>query len=133
VPKQTLQNLAVGALNRRSLLKLSAGLFVAAGLVGIGPSTGAQSLLQAKSPDAYRGRVFGALGMITGLCLLIGTITAGFLTDHLGVVTVLNIQAAGYVFGGLLIIVLLPRKKETAISPEEPEIADQPSMEPERI
>ena len=112
---------------------LTVGLFVTAGLVGIGPSTGAQSLLQAKSPDAYRGRVFGALGMTTGLCVLIGTLTAGFLTDHLGVVTVLNIQAAGYVLGGLLILVLLPREKEETLSPTEPAIADQSSMEPERI
>lgn len=90
---------------------LTVGLFVTAGLVGIGPSTGARSLLQAKSPDAYRGRIFGALGMTMGLFGLIGTVTAGFLTDRLGIVTVLNIQAAGYVLGGLLVLVLLPRQK----------------------
>jgi len=112
---------------------LTVGLFVTAGLVGIGPSTGAQSLLQAKSPDAYRGRIFGALGMTTGLCFLIGTVAAAFLTDRLGVVTVLNIQTAGYVFGGLLIIVLLPREKESPLPPKEPALADQSSMEPERI
>ena len=67
--------------------------------------------MQAKSPDAYRGRIFGALGMTAGLFALIGTITAGFLTDHLGVVTVLNIQAGGYVLGGLLILMLLPRER----------------------
>lgn len=102
---------------------LTIGLFVTAGLVGIGPSTGARSLLQAKSPDAYRGRIFGALGMTMGLFGLIGTVTAGFLTDRLGIVTVLNIQAAGYVLGGLLVLALLPRQKnipqETGHRPDE--------------
>lgn len=98
---------------------LTVGLFVTAGLVGIGPSTGAQSLLQAKSPDAYRGRIFGALGMTMGLFSLIGTLTAGFFTDHLGVITVLNIQAAGYVSGGLLVLALLPRKKDASPLQEE--------------
>jgi MFS family permease len=112
---------------------LSVGLFIAAGLVGIGPSTGAQSLLQAKSPDAYRGRVFGALGMTTGLCFLVGAVAAGFLTDRLGVVTVLNIQAAGYILGGLLIIALLPREKEAKLSSETPAPDDQPSMQPESV
>jgi MFS family permease len=97
------------------------GLFVTAGVVGIGPATGAQSLMQAKSPDAYRGRIFGALGMTAGLFALIGTITAGFLTDHLGVVTVLNIQAAGYVLGGVLILTLLPREREKEIAPLQSE------------
>jgi MFS family permease len=91
---------------------LSVGLFITVGVVSIGPSTGAQSLLQAKSPDAYRGRIFGALGMTMGLFALIGTLTAGFLTDHLGVVTVLNLQAAVYMLGGLMILVLLPRAKK---------------------
>jgi MFS family permease len=91
---------------------LSVGLFVTAGLVGIGPSTGAQSLLQARSPEAYRGRIFGVLGMLMGLFALVGTIAAGFLTDRLGLITVLNIQAAGYVLAGLIVLVLLPREEK---------------------
>lgn len=97
------------------------GLFVTAGVVIIGPTTGVQSLMQAKSPDAYRGRIFGALGMTAGLFGLIGTISAGFLTDHLGVVTVLNIQAAGYMLGGLLILTLLPRERRKEAVPGQPE------------
>lgn len=103
---------------------LTVGLFVTAGLVGIGPSTGAQSLLQAKSPDAYRGRIFGALGMTMGLFALIGTISAGSLTDHVGLITILNIQAAGYIVGGLLVIALLPRAKAAPPQPEST-LADQ--------
>lgn len=110
---------------------VSIGLFIAVGVVGIACSTGAQSLLQAKSPDAYRGRVFGALGMITGLLALIGTVTAGFFTDHLGLITVLNIQAVGYMVAGLLILVLLPRQKQLAPLQKELESAEVLTMQTE--
>ena len=75
--------------------------------------------------------IFGALGMTMGLFALIGTITAGFFTDHLGVVAVLNIQAAGYVFGGLLVLALLPREKDTVPLQTEPAPADLTSMQSE--
>lgn len=91
---------------------VSVGLFIAVGVVSIGPGTGSQSLLQATSPDAYRGRIFGALGMVGGLFSLVGTLTAGFFTDRLGLITVLNIQAAVYMVAGLLVVVLLPRGKK---------------------
>ncbi len=97
---------------------LSVGLFIAVGIPGIGMIVGAQSLFQSASPDAYRGRAFGAMGAMIGLLGLIGTITAGTITDHLGVVTVLNIQGAGYVVAGLLLIALLPRKTK-AVAPAE--------------
>jgi MFS family permease len=90
---------------------LSVGLFVAVGIPGLFSSTGAQSLLQAASPDAYRGRVFGALGTTFGVTLLLGALLAGAITDRLGVVTVLNIQGAGYVLAGIFVVLLLPRGK----------------------
>src|SRR5262249_22206890 len=43
------------------------GLFVVVGVPGPGMLAGFQSLVQAKAPDAYRGRVFGALGTTMGL------------------------------------------------------------------
>lgn len=112
---------------------LSVGLFVAAGLFSIGPSTGAQSLLQAKSPDAYRGRIFGALGMTLGLFALLGTLIAGFLTDRIALITILNIQAAVYVLAGLLVIALLPREKKIAAAQAEtePMLSEQGAVQPE--
>ncbi len=95
---------------------LSAGLFVAAGLVGIGAPTGGRSLLQARTPEAYLGRVFGALGATMGLLLLVGTVIAGTLTDHLGLIPVLNLQGMGYVVAGLLGLVLLPRPRPAPAS-----------------
>jgi MFS family permease len=88
---------------------LSVGLFVAVGIPGLFSSTGAQSLLQAASPDSYRGRVFGALGTTFGVTLLVGALLAGAITDRLGVVTVLNIQGAGYVLAGIFVVLMLPR------------------------
>jgi MFS family permease len=99
---------------------VSVGLFIAVGVVSIGPSTGRQSLLQAKSPDAYRGRIFGALGMVGGLLSLVGTLTAGFFTDRMGLIIVLNVQAAGYMVAGLLVVVLLPRGNKLVAIPALP-------------
>jgi hypothetical protein len=86
---------------------LEVGLFVAVGIPGVAMTTGLLSLLQSRSPAAFRGRVFGALNMTSGLLGLVGTLTAGAVTDRLGVVTVLTIQGMGYVVAGLLLIVLL--------------------------
>ena len=106
---------------------VSVGLFIAVGVITIF-RTGREALLQAKSPDAYRGRIFGVLGMVTGLLYLVGTVTAGVFTDRLGVVTVLNMQAAGYMGAGLLALVLLPREKKIASSLREaiPEVEQGP-------
>jgi hypothetical protein len=73
--------------------------------------TGMQSLLQARAPDAYRGRVFGALGAVTGLLRLIGVVIAGLVTTDMNLITVLNIQGFGYVVAGLLAILLLPARR----------------------
>jgi MFS family permease len=88
---------------------LSIGLFIAVGIPGIIALTGAQSRLQASAPDAYRGRVFGALGAAMGLFMLAGTLVAGVVTHELGVVTVLNIDSASYVVAGLFVIWALPK------------------------
>jgi MFS family permease len=108
------------------LFWFAAGLFVAVGVPGIAMSTGVQSLMQARAPEAYRGRVFGALGMTIGLLGLIGQLTAGTVTDHLGVVTVLNVQGAGYVVAGLLILWLLPRRPHKAAASAAPATAAVP-------
>lgn len=105
------------------------GLFVAVGIPGIGAMTGAQSLLQARSPDAYRGRIFGVLGALMGLLRLVGVVVAGAVTTSQNLITVLNIQGFGYVAAGLLAILLLPARRPA----QTPALAVSVEAAPEQL
>lgn len=59
------------------------------------------TLLQRSTRDAYRGRVFGALGTAEGGASLAGTLAGGYLSRPLGIVPVIAVQGAGYVLAGL--------------------------------
>jgi MFS family permease len=98
------------------------GLFIAVGIPGIWMRTGGLSRLQASSPDAYRGRIFGLLGATFSLLGLIGIVVASTITERIGVVRMLNIQGIGYVIAGLLLLWLLPRRRT-------PETLDVTSVE----
>jgi hypothetical protein len=84
------------------------GLFLAVGIPGLIGSTGTISLLQAQSPDAYRGRVFGAQGALSGIMVLLGAFLAGTLPGWLGVVAVLSGQGWAKIVCGLIMIAFLP-------------------------
>ena len=71
--------------------------------------TGSQSRLQASAPEAFLGRIFGILGTAMGVFMLVGTLVAGTVSKTLGVIPVLNIQAAGKLLAGVLTLALLPR------------------------
>jgi Na+/melibiose symporter-like transporter len=86
--------------NLTTALALYLGLFVAAGIPGIGVLTGLTALVQAQTEDAYLGRVFATyLGAFNGL-QAVGMLLAGLLGDVVGVVAVLNGQAAIYLLAG---------------------------------
>ena len=89
-------------------------LFVLVGIPGVGTMTSAYTLLQTAVTDEYRGRIFGAIGTTGALFMLSGTILAGVLGDHLGVVTVLNTQGAVYVLAGVFALVTLFNVKAKA-------------------
>ncbi|HEX3202021.1 MAG TPA: MFS transporter, partial [Actinomycetes bacterium] len=77
------------------------GLFVAAGIPGIGFLTGLTALVQERTEDAYLGRVFATYyGAFNGLMAL-GMLLAGLLGDAVGVVPVLNGQAGLYLLAGV--------------------------------
>jgi predicted MFS family arabinose efflux permease len=83
------------------------GLFVAAGIPGIGVLTGLTALVQERAADAYLGRVFATyLGSFNGLMAL-GMLLAGLLGDAVGVVAVLNGQAALYLLAGVIALATL--------------------------
>jgi hypothetical protein len=72
------------------------GLFVAAGIPGIGVLTGLTALVQERTEDADLGRVLATFyGSFNGLTAL-GMLLAGLLGDAVGVVPVLNGQAGLY-------------------------------------
>jgi Na+/melibiose symporter-like transporter len=86
---------------------LYAGLFVAAGVPAVAMLTGLTALVQTETPDAYLGRVLATyLGTFNGLQAL-GMLLAGLLGDALGVVAVLNGQAALYLLAGAAALLAL--------------------------
>jgi MFS family permease len=62
--------------------------------------TGYTTVLQAEAADAYRGRVFGALGATSALFMIGGAAIAGLATERLGAVAVLTIDSLGYAAAG---------------------------------
>ena len=91
-------------------LAVDLALMVLVGVPGIAFGTGITALLQMSVPDAYRGRVFGALGTTAALLSIAGTGLGGAFADTLGIVPILNLQGAGYVVAGILALALLPRR-----------------------
>jgi MFS family permease len=87
------------------------GLFVAAGIPGIGVLTGLTALVQERTGDAYLGRVFATYyGSFNGLMAL-GMLLAGLLGDTVGVVPVLNGQAALYLLAGVVALATVGRAR----------------------
>jgi MFS family permease len=93
---------------------LYVGLFVAAGVPAVAMLTGLTALVQTETPDAYLGRVFATyFGTYNGLQAL-GMLLAGLLGDALGVVAVLNGQAALYLSAGAVALLALGRRPRAA-------------------
>jgi MFS family permease len=87
------------------------GLFVAAGIPGIGVLTGLTALVQERTDQAYLGRVFATYyGSFNGL-MAVGMLLAGLLGDTVGVVPVLNGQAGLYLLAGVVAVATLGRAR----------------------
>ena len=82
-------------------------LIALVGIPAIGMMTSFTTMLQLGAPDEYRGRVFGALGTTVTLASLVGMLLASAFGDALGPVLLLNLQGIGYMFAGLLALVML--------------------------
>ena len=82
---------------------------------------GLMTLFQTSVADKFRGRVFGAYSTTAALFNLIGIGAGGALGDRLGIVPVINTQAAVYLVGGVLVLTLLssPRLSEAERLPDE--------------
>jgi MFS family permease len=79
-------------------------------VVVIGANVAATSLLQAGTPDPYRGRIYGALGTTNALIGLVAVGLAGALGEVVGIVPMLDLAAAITALAGVLGLLLLPRR-----------------------
>ena len=95
-------------------------------VVVIGANVAATSLLQAGTPEQYRGRIYGALGTTNALIGLVAVGLAGALGEVVGIVPMLDVAAAITALAGVLGLVLLPRNEQAAgpaLEREEPRVA----------
>jgi hypothetical protein len=80
-----------------------------AGIPVVASSAARDGLLQTLTADAFRGRVFGALGAIGGLATLVGLTLGAFAIDAIGVVPVVSIGAAMWIAGGVFALTRMTR------------------------
>jgi MFS family permease len=99
---------------------------VIVGIPGSGIDVGSATLIQTTVADAYRGRVFGAIGAIGALSMLVGTALAGTLGDRLGIVTLLNVEGALFVAAGVIVLTVVV--SSTASIPDRARPAHETSL-----
>jgi MFS family permease len=80
---------------------------VAVGVPGAIVTAGMMTIYQRETQDAQRGRVFSLVMLTRSVAMVVGTTTAGFLGDAIGIVPVLAFQGVGYVVAGLLVLTAL--------------------------
>jgi Na+/melibiose symporter-like transporter len=98
----------------------AAACMVVVGLPGALTVAGFMTLFQRSTTDAYRGRVFGAMGLVQSVAMVVGAVGAGFLGTSIGIVPIIALQGVGYLFAGCAIVVLL---RGVARAPLEPAVA----------
>ncbi|MEV0291394.1 MULTISPECIES: MFS transporter [unclassified Kribbella] len=96
-----------------SLLPAFACMIVV-GLPGAFTIAGMMTVLQRRTEDASRGRIFGAIAAAEGVAVLIGIASAGVLGELVGIIPVLVFQGLGYVVGGA---VVLARRRMLSATP----------------
>jgi predicted MFS family arabinose efflux permease len=80
-----------------------------AGFPVVASSAARGGLLQTLTADAFRGRVFGALGAIGGLATLVGLTLGAAAIDAIGVVPVVSVGAAMWIVGGVFALTRMTR------------------------
>ena len=76
-------------------------------LIIIGPALMAwlislQTIAQKETEDAYRGRVFGAIGAISTFIMFFGSAIAGFMADQIGTLILIAAAATIYILAGIV-------------------------------
>ena len=73
-----------------------------AGFPAVAKGAGNTSLIQSLTEDEFRGRVFGALGAVNGVSILLGLAIAGALGKVVGIVPLLSAGAITSILGGIV-------------------------------
>lgn len=77
------------------------------GVPAAAAGAGYTTLMQTNVADKFLGRVFGTVGTVSALAMLLGMVVVGMLGDLVGVIAVINIQGVAYTLAGLLALMLL--------------------------
>lgn len=80
---------------------------VLVGLPGALTMAGYTTLFQRATGDASRGRAFSLVALCRTVAVLVGTTTAGFLGEQVGILPVLAFQGVGYVVAGAMVLLVL--------------------------
>lgn len=89
-------------------LALAMVFMFAAGFPVTAFDAGERSAIQRRVPDAYRGRVFGALSAVTSVSILVGLLAGGALADRVGIVPMLSIGCGCWIAAGLIVLARWP-------------------------
>nr|WP_268908633.1 MFS transporter [Catenulispora pinistramenti] len=102
---------------------------IVVGLPGALTVAGMYTLFQQHTADAFRGRAFGALVGVEGICQLVATLAAGYLAQAMGIVPVLVLQGVCYLTAGLTVLVAV-RERVTFSPAADGRISPAPNWQP---
>jgi MFS family permease len=97
------------------------------GVPGAAAVAGEMTTFQTSTADRFRGRVWGTLTAVQGCSLVIGIGIASWLGETVGIVPIIALQGAGFVLGGLMILVALRNTAARAINLGESDLAGDPT------
>lgn len=87
---------------------VACAFMVLAGFPVVALDAAANTVLQSETSDEFRGRVFGALGTVQGLSVLIGLVIGAVAIDRFGIVPVLSAGALMWAAGGVVALARIP-------------------------
>lgn len=86
-------------------------LIVVVGLPLAALNAGFSTVLQLRSPEDYRGRVFGAINAAAAVAMIAGTVLGSTLGTTVGIIPIISIQGAIHIIAGPLVLVRLRRAR----------------------
>jgi MFS family permease len=91
------------------------------------------TLLQGNVADEYRGRIFGALNTVQAITMLFGMILASGLGDRIGIVPMLEVDAAFNILAGILAFFLIRKSNKPAPEPDIEAIEQKDLLELDKV